>query len=843
MVRSCMVFNCRGNYPGEPYTKQVSSWDEESKRQWIAAMSNMPGTLNSREKIWICVTHFEGEWKSVQGGRKPINPPSIFPGVPKSCLKQTINKPRTTKKTTADTRRKSSEVNDKIKTFEEFCTNIKKKYKQYSFVMREREISMFQTDLFGRKVVFFMQFSEVTSPCGFLKLVVAESNGIEVSKQELGVARNSLIQKWTDLADVIKKLREYKLTDHDYSQKALEYLNSMENYLEEPTFQFILEQLSLLFTHKNGRRYQKHVLVFAAELFSVSPAAFRLLKRSGMIIMPNEGMIRSLLSKAMCEENLRNLFIKLNPKQRLVNILFDEVKLKQSLRFTAGHIQGYAEGKDDILATSALVFEMICHHGGPRYILKIVPVARLNALQLRDHLLDVLNLVREKEGSVISFISDNCSVNVKTYSDMNGPGQIELDGSTVYLTHDYDHIYKNIRNNWITEPNKELSFIMNGTEYKASWSDVVKIYEEDQKDILRLTKLTYSAVYPKPLQRQNTQLVCQVFHEKTYAAMRTLQSKLKIDEGTILWIQLVTNWYKMMSVKSKYQSSRMNDQFREAWTKTSTSFENLEEICKVLSTCISDKVKGRKQQLTKSTGNAFILTTKSNILAAKSLLETFDFEYVLPSAWSQNPVEKFFGQARQRSGGNFYIDIVDVRAAAKAQHLHQLLKYDVMPVGDHKNCKATCTLCSIDVFDDDKEVLDDIAITDTEILIHSDDTLKQKVVYVSGYLTHKYDITDTMEDVECRFTNELDRGKLRVPTLNTVYFVHSGYRLYENLNESRRHCCKYFEKLLSLIDSPISSNTAACRTLSNLIFKARVIKESDKENAIGCLRRREKLSS
>ena len=126
MVRSCMVFNCRGNYPVEPYTKQVSSWDEESKRQWFAAMPNMPGMLNSRKKIWICVTHFEGEWKSVQGGRKPINPPSIFPGFPKSCLKQTINKPRTTKKTTADTRKKSSEVNDKIKTFEDFYTNIKK---------------------------------------------------------------------------------------------------------------------------------------------------------------------------------------------------------------------------------------------------------------------------------------------------------------------------------------------------------------------------------------------------------------------------------------------------------------------------------------------------------------------------------------------------------------------------------------------------------------------------------------------------------------------------------------------------------------------------------------------
>ena len=173
---------------------------------------------------------------------------------------------------------------------------------------------MFQTDPFERKVIFFMLFNEVTSPCGFLKLALAESNGIEVSKQELGVTWNSLIQKWTDLAAAVTKLREYKLNDHDHSQKALDYLNCMDSYLEDPTFQFILEQLGLLLTHENGRRYQKHVLVFAAELFSVSPAAFRLLKRSGTVIMPNEGM--SLLSKALREENLKNLFAKLNPNQR-----------------------------------------------------------------------------------------------------------------------------------------------------------------------------------------------------------------------------------------------------------------------------------------------------------------------------------------------------------------------------------------------------------------------------------------------------------------------------------------------------------------------------------------------
>ena len=98
--------------------------------------------------------------------------------------------------------------------------------------------------------------------------------------------------------DIVKTLRQYEPSNYDYSQKAFELLNRMDTFLENPTFQFLLEQLDLLLVHKNGRRYQKHVLVFSAELFSVSPVAFNLVKRSGTIIIPNEKMIRRLLSKS-----------------------------------------------------------------------------------------------------------------------------------------------------------------------------------------------------------------------------------------------------------------------------------------------------------------------------------------------------------------------------------------------------------------------------------------------------------------------------------------------------------------------------------------------------------------
>ena len=94
----------------------------------------------------------------------------------------------------------------------------------------------------------------------------------------------------------------------------------------------------------------------------------------------------------------------------------------------------------------------------------------------------------------------------------------------------------------------------------AYWKDIVATYEEVQKTEFRLAKLTFSFVFPKPLPRQNTKLVSQVFNDKTVAAMTTLQQKLIINEGSVKWIKMITQWYKTMSAKSKYIASRLNDE-------------------------------------------------------------------------------------------------------------------------------------------------------------------------------------------------------------------------------------------------------------------------------------------
>ena len=123
----------------------------------------------------------------------------------------------------------------------------------------------------------------------------------------------------------------------------------------------------------------------------------------------------------------------------------------------------------------------------------------------------------------------------------------------------------------------------------------------------------------------------------------------------------------------------------------------------------------KRVQLTRFTSTAFVVTTKSAIEAAKHLFQEHNFQYVLPAVFSTNPLEKFFGQVRQRNGDNFYIDIMDVIAAAKAQRLHQLIKNDILP--SSSGTEEICSFCSVELYEEDVELIEGFQLKSTQELL------------------------------------------------------------------------------------------------------------------------------
>jgi hypothetical protein len=464
----------------------------------------------------------------------------------------------------------------------------------------------------GSKVVQFLSFRNIQSPFGFLYLVSVEKDGYEIPKGQFVLNKNSRVNTWSQLSDVFNVINKHVPSNIDYLNKALHELYIIDDLHNSSHFQFLMAQLEMLLTPANKLRYTKYSLIFAAELLCLSPAAYRMLRGSRTIILPKQQVIRDLMSRSLQDSSLQTVLNELRPEQRLVNVLFDEVKLKSVLRFTAGHVAGHAANEPEKLATSALAFELVCHCGGPRFIVRVVPVANLDAKQLREYVLEVIATVERSGGRPVSIICDNCPLNQRLYKDLGGPGLVKLpnDGLQVYLVHDYVHIFKNIRNNWITEPQQELSFQLDGTEYTACWKDIRRLYEIDSKTPLRLTRLTHTAVFPKVLQRQSVPLVCKVFDDKTVAAFEAVKDKLNFQPGTVKLVALITNWFQMMNVKDRYSDIRLRDVRRSPWKIGCDSFKKLESICNVVSTCRWEGTGKRCRKLTKFTSDAFVVYNK-----------------------------------------------------------------------------------------------------------------------------------------------------------------------------------------------------------------------------------------
>ena len=66
----------------------------------------------------------------------------------------------------------------------------------------------------------------------------------------------------------------------------------------------------------------------------------------------------------------------------------------------------------------------------------------------------------------------NCPTNQGCYDKFGGPGKVYFEclGRYVNRVSDYVHIFKKIRNNWITVVTQQLTFEKDGVSYVGAWS-------------------------------------------------------------------------------------------------------------------------------------------------------------------------------------------------------------------------------------------------------------------------------------------------------------------------------------------------------------------------------------
>ena len=89
---------------------------------------------------------------------------------------------------------------------------------------------------------------------------------------------------------------------------------------------------------------------------------------------------------------------------------------------------------------------------------------------------------------VIAIVCDGNKVNQAFFKKFNTIFPW-LTKDNLFLLFDYVHIFKNIRNNWITEATQELEFYLNDQKYTARWSDIRKLCYYESKELVKMSRL------------------------------------------------------------------------------------------------------------------------------------------------------------------------------------------------------------------------------------------------------------------------------------------------------------------------------------------------------------------
>ena len=85
---------------------------------------------------------------------------------------------------------------------------------------------MFKTDTFGKKFIIILHYyyslllfiiiihlKDVVPPVGCLKLDSAEKCGVEIPKKNIGLPKNRLFHRWSQLTNIIDAIQSYEISD------------------------------------------------------------------------------------------------------------------------------------------------------------------------------------------------------------------------------------------------------------------------------------------------------------------------------------------------------------------------------------------------------------------------------------------------------------------------------------------------------------------------------------------------------------------------------------------------------------------------------------------------------
>ncbi|KAH9364421.1 hypothetical protein HPB48_009693 [Haemaphysalis longicornis] len=172
--------------------------------------------------------------------------------------------------------------------------------------------------------------------------------------------------------------------------------------------------------------------------------------------------------------------------------------------------------------------------------------------------------------------------------------------------------------------------------------------------------LTYKALHPSNLERQNVKLALKVMSPFVAEALRTLGAELNLlyATETAAFVELIHKWWRVVNVKLHQRGGDSTTPYKSQCGMADMQIEFLSDFVDWLDTW--KNVQMDAGRLTSETHSVLRLTSYCLIKVSQHCLEVLHFEYVLLGKFQADSLEDRFGLYRRLSGSNYHVSVQQI---------------------------------------------------------------------------------------------------------------------------------------------------------------------------------------
>lgn len=350
------------------------------------------------------------------------------------------------------------------------------------------------------------------------------------------------------------------------------------------------QQQRLLASPKFGRRYHRHIIRFCLSLHAKSPAAYKELKDSGVLVLPSQRTLRDYRNffKPKPGFNSKNIErLKEHAKdyfdiQRYVVLNFDEMKIQSKLVYDkrTNELIGFVDlGEEKLnealtstneLATHALVFFVRGVATDLKYTLAYFLTKDVTSYQLMSLFWKAVCVLELGCNLwICAAVSDGASPNRRCYElhagiadDASVEGVVHATvnlfcpSRKIYFFSDAPHLVKTARNCLFNSGSGKRTRLLWNNDKFLLWEHIAKLYFSDLDcGLHQLPKLSVDHINLKSFSKMKVSLATQVMSKTVSLALKRYYTNGEADETAKL-CEMINDFFDCLDVRSFHEHER-----------------------------------------------------------------------------------------------------------------------------------------------------------------------------------------------------------------------------------------------------------------------------------------------